>query len=361
MNSPTQLKILSTVWHRPGLFRKDLEAVTGFHPNTVSRAVESLLASGYIRELPAIPLQGRGRPRVPLAVDPERTCVGGLAIGPGVVESIVLNLQGMPTGDPVRETFHTPADIPRAVGRQLQGLLRANPLALGVSTTGFMDPQRKRILFSSAAPLEEVDLAPAFRRAGDTPVVLNSDIHAMAIRWLKRQARSEDEDVLVVSLEDGAVGASLLVGGLPNAGCVLAGNELGHMRLGVETDRCYCGGTGCVERVFSTAFLRRSGDLETLPEALSRRKLSTAGRQIMDLLGQALVSATVFVRPHQLVIGGSFASGAAFRQVLEQTWRRQLPTIFQKRVSMNWYPLRADVSAETAGWLAIANVLRGGA
>lgn len=47
MNSPTQPKVFSTVWHRSGVFRKDIEAITGFHPNTVARAVDSLLAKGY--------------------------------------------------------------------------------------------------------------------------------------------------------------------------------------------------------------------------------------------------------------------------------------------------------------------------
>lgn len=359
MKSPTQLKILSTVWHRPGLFRKDLEAITGFHPNTVARAVDSLLAKGYIREMPAIPLEGRGRPHVPLAVDPERMCVGGVAIGPGAVEAVVLNLQGHPISPVVREQTSTPAEITHAVGERLQELLRSNPIALGVSVTGFFDPERKRLLFGSASPMAEIDLAPIFRCVGDTPINLNSDIHAMAIRWMKRQAKSEDDDVLVVSLEDGAVGASFLVGGMPNKGCVLGGNELGHMRLAVETDRCYCGGVGCVERVFSTAYLNRLGDPAMLGDALARRKPSDSAQRIIDLFAAALVSATVFARPSQVVVGGSFVNLPSFRHALEAAWRRQLPSVFQRRVSMIWYPMRADVSAETAGWLAIADVLRG--
>ena len=172
---------------------------------------------------------------------------------------------------------------------------------------------------------------------------------------------SRDEDVLVVTLEDGAVGASFLAAGRPNRGFVLGGNELGHMRLAVPTDRCYCGGVGCVERVFSTPFLRQlSGSgTTTLATALGSAQLSAGVRRTLDLTAQALANATIFTRPHRVVLAGSLAADAVFRTHFEQAWRAELPAIFRSYIQLEWWPIQATISAETAVWLAITRVIQG--
>ncbi len=359
MNSPTQLKILFAIWQNPGLSRSDLEDVTGFHANTVARTVEVLLRKGYLREGETVSQHGRGRPRIPLEVDPSRICIGGLAIGAGAVEAVTMNLSGQPLTEVVRMPTRGSEQIPRALTSLLRGLLRANPLALGVSVTGFVDPDQLKILFSSAAPFEELDLVPIFKRARDIPVVLNSEMQAFGVRWIMGRTESQAEDVIVVKLEDGAVGASLLLGGSPNKGCLLGGSELGHMRFGVETEPCYCGGVGCVERILSTTFLHRCGGSGTLDDALSAETLHPAALKIIDLVAQALVNVTIFARPHRLVVAGNLAQHIGFRNALETSWRNQLPEIFKPSVTLEWSLLNGAVSAETAGWLAIASVLRG--
>ncbi len=359
MNSPTQLKILFAIWRSRGLSRSDLEGVTGFHANTVARTVEVLLRKGYLREGDTVLQRGRGRPRIPLEVDPARICIGGLAIGAGAVEAMTMNLSGHPLSEVVRMPILDSKQISRTLTRLLRGLLRTNPLALGVSVTGFVDPDRLRILFSSAAPFEELDLMPIFTRARNIPVVLNSEMQAFGIRWIMARTEAQAEDVIVVKLEDGAVGASLLLGGSPNKGCLLGGSELGHMRLGVETEQCYCGGIGCVERILSTSFLYRCGGSGTLDDALSAETLHPAALKIIDLVAQALVNVTVFARPHRIVVAGNLARHIGFRNALETSWRNQLPEIFKSIVTLEWSSLNVAVSAETAGWLAIASVLRG--
>ena len=359
MNSPLQLKILSAVWRNPGLSRSDLCNLVGLHANTITRMVEALLQKGYLREGGSTQRGLRGRPRIPLEVDPSRTCVGGLAIGAGAVEAVTLNLLGEPQTEASRVEATSALDIAKAVAALLRKLLRNNPLALGISVTGFVDPKSLRILFSSATPGVEVDLAPLMSRVGETPFVLNSEVHALSERWLMNHGEAEHDDTLVVTLEDGAVGASLLVDGRPNRGCVLGGNELGHMRLGLETDRCYCGGVGCVERIFSTGFLRRAGETATLADALSGVPLTKAAWGIIDLIALALANVTVFTRPQRMVIAGTLTKHIGFRRALESTWRNQLPLIFRERVGLEWCSMKATVSAETAGWLALARVLSG--
>ena len=151
----------------------------------------------------------------------------------------------------------------------------------------------------------------------------------------------------------------MLIAGRPNRGCVLGGNELGHMSLNIETARCYCGGVGCVERVFCTDFLHRLGGRGSLGEAFAEPALSAPARQIIDLVALGVANATVFARPHRVVVAGMPAHNARFRDALERAWRRRLPAVFRERVTLSWYETKATLSAETSGWLAIASVLSG--
>ena len=133
MNSPSQLKILSAVWRNPELSRGDLCNLVGLHANTITRMVEALLRKGYLREGGSTQRGLRGRPRIPLEVDPSRTCVGGLAIGAGAVEAVTLNLRGEPQTEASRVEATGAPGITKAVAALLRNLLRNNPLALGIS------------------------------------------------------------------------------------------------------------------------------------------------------------------------------------------------------------------------------------
>ncbi len=361
MNTEAALTILSELQRSPESSRRDLVKATGLHVNTVARTVSRLIEKGYVREGEAIRVTGRGRPQIPLAFDTERVCVAGVAIGQGALEFVRTDILGRPLGEASRLEVSEVKALPKQLSSVLNRLMKAAPLAVGVCVTGFVDPDTLRILFSSATPEHEVSLASALKRVGTTPVVLNSELHALSARWLMCHGAARDEDVLVVALEDGAVGASRLVAGHPNRGCVLGGNELGHMRLAVETESCYCGGIGCVERVFSTPFLRRleGGGRKTLATALGAQALSEGARRIVELTAQAIANAAILTRPHRVVLAGSLSASAGFRDHLEHTWRSGMPAIFRNRIQLEWWPIMATLSAETAAWLAISRVIRG--
>ena len=361
MNTQAALTILSELRRSPASSRRDLEVATGLHVNTVARTVSALIRKGYLRESTASRPAGRGRPHIPLEFDTERVCVAGLAIGQGALEFVHADILGRPLSAVCRQEAPDADALSKLLPRLMTRLMKPSLLAVGVGVTGFVDPRSMRILFSSATPEHEVNLAPALKRLGATPMVLNSEVHALSARWLMNHGESRDEDVLVVTLEDGAVGASFLAAGRPNRGCVLGGNELGHMRLAVQTDRCYCGGVGCVERVFSTPFLRQlTGTGQTnLVAALGRPQLSGGAGRIIGLTAQALANATIFTRPHRLVLAGSLATDAVFRAHFEQAWRAELPVIFRSGIPLEWWPIQATISAETAVWLAIARVIQG--
>jgi predicted NBD/HSP70 family sugar kinase len=220
-----------------------------------------------------------------------------------------------------------------------------------------------------------VSLAPLYETVGNRPIILENNMHALAAWWLLIHQAEADEDVLLVSIRDGQLGAALLIDGRPNRGCAIGANELGHVRFFVETDTCYCGHPGCLERIVSTEFLRRRGVATgTLLEHAARYgndgangKSSKANAaadkavgEVLDYLSAGLANATNFIRPNRLVLASELTRYPVFNSALLRSIRSRLLGRLLERVRIDLWDQVDGHSAETAGWLALASLYRDG-
>src|SRR5438552_2949778 len=254
-----QQEILRLLWSTGRMSRWELHRQTGVNPNAVGVDVAALLSEGFIRECQS-EAAGPGRPRIPLEIDPTVRHVVGVAVSPGKVEAGRLSLRGNVLGRPLSRTTTDPAKTISSALALLRESINDRTLAVGLSVTGFVDPSQKAILISSSfAGAGTPSLEPLYDAAGDLPLILENNMHALAAWWMMVHQAETDEDVLLVSMGDGQMGAALLVEGRPNRGCAIGANELGHMRFMLDTEVCYCGHPGCLERICSTEFLRRRG------------------------------------------------------------------------------------------------------
>lgn len=341
-------------------------------PNGVGLLAEAMLRDGLVRECPAMSADGAaGRPRVPLEIDPARRHVIGLALEPGRAGLCRLGLGGQLIERVRTRQCSDPARLIPTAASLLATHLDRRTLGIGVSTTGFVDSTKRKLLFSSATrggPAE--DLSPIFDAAGDTPVVLENDMHALAARWLLSHRENQQQDVLLVWIADGRMGAAILVNGRPNRGCATGANDLGHTRFFVETARCFCGYTGCLERIVSSDFLRRrdpapargSGSLSLAERTARFRSLGEdpALDAMIKYLTCGLSNSVNFVRPHRMVLVGDFAQSRTFGEtVLRLTHAMVLPQLAD-RVQLDLWDEPGAGSAETAAWLAMAELLWGG-
>jgi predicted NBD/HSP70 family sugar kinase len=369
MLDPRQREIVRTLFERGRLSRWELHEQTGLTPNNVGSLAESLIAAGLVREA-AAEASKAGRPRIPLEIDPARRHVIGLAIGPGRVEVGCVGLRGHPIGQSIAKLVTDPAKVIPTAASLLRKMKRGETMAIGLSVTGFVDPTAHAVLLSSALPGKRgATLEPIYAAAGDLPIVLENDMHALAARWLLTH-RAAGQDVLLVLIEDGRLGAALLIDGRPNRGCATGGNELGHSRFFIETERCYCGHTGCLERIVSTEFLHRqrngtkAAKKQTLLESAARftreRRKDPALSTILDYLSCALANTVNFIRPHRLVLVSPLTRSPAFSDVLVRLTRTGVLTELADRVKFDFWDEPAAGSAETAGWLALADLFFGG-
>jgi len=313
--------------------RVELHEYLGLRKATVTQDATTLLEMGLIREgderHPT-----NGRPRLPLKIDEQGYHVLGVAIDPGVVRAQRVNLLGRPAGDVCQRRVSGAARLLDETQGLLQQLVGEQTLAVGVTVPGFVEPASKRVLFSAAWPESgPVDLAPLARTIRPRHLVLDNLTNGLAMRLQFEQAELSPEDQLVIYFGDGLLGASLLVNGYTIAGCIIGANELGHTRLPVETPGCYCGHTGCLERIFSADYLRMQGMVvETLGEAVNDRSDHAAVGQMTRLMALGLANAVNFCRVGRVVWATDLPGmGGYFGQLAEQV-REQLFPELQARV-----------------------------
>jgi predicted NBD/HSP70 family sugar kinase len=349
-----QRSLLQALWRSGRLSRWELHEQTSIRPNTIGADATALLAAGIVREDFARS-PSRGRPRVPLEIDPARRHVIGLGIRPGNAEICRLNLLGKLIDGPVNRSADNPDDLVIAARDLLQSWLGESTLGVGLSMPGFVDPTLHSILFSAVTLHSgSFSLQPIYEVAGNTPVVLENDMHAMAARWLLTHQAEQYEDVLLIWFEDGQLGAALLIDGRPNRGCVIGANELGHVRLPVETEICYCGQPGCLERICSTPFLGNGKPLAD--RAANYDGTDAAMNRMIELLAIGFSNALNFTRVNRLVLIGDLTRHERFTTTLIDATRKRTVQQLAERVKIELWNQSAARTAETAGWLSLASL-----
>lgn len=356
VTSDTEAKILSLL-HRMGpLSRQQIHDRLGLRPNTVGLIAGQLIDRGILAEGSPQAI-GPGRPRVPLQIDENQCWVVGLALKPGSVTGCRVNLRGQRVGRVLEASVATSESVTQIACDVLEQLQGGGAVAVGVSTTGLLDAQSHTILFSSALPdRRPTSVQPLFDAAGGLPIRIDNDMRALATRWQLARPAPPQEDLLLVYLRDGAIGASLMIDGKPNRGCVVGGNELGftHLPVGVSTMK--------LEDIFSSNYLQNLDP--SIPGGLAERVArfdahDKALLRVTDLLGLALANAANFVRPHRLVLASDLTRHTRFYHALLGAMRRTLLGPIGERMRVDPWDDPLPEGAEAAAWLALDMVFHG--
>jgi len=355
---PRERQIVEILWREGRLSRWELHERSGITPNGVGNITGGLIRRGVLRECPAAPSNG-GRPRIPLELDPIERHVIGISITPGALEACRLNLPGHLMGKHIHRNVEDPRAILATAGELVGELITPAALAIGVSVTGLVDTHSRTLLLSSSTPGQRsVSLAPLYAAAGNLPIVLTNDMQALAARWMLTHRADLEQDILLIYFSDGSLGSAMLIDGRPNRGCVTACNELGHTRMPVDTEPCFCGQTGCLERICSSTFLHRRGvpANQTLRDLLASGETPPAVEELTNLLAMGIANAANFVRPHRIVLVSEFVRYGGFTQNLLTRIKAMMLQELTDRTRIDMWDQPASQSAETAGWGALASL-----
>jgi len=349
------------VYRHGQISRSDLHELTGVRLNSIGEEATALLGRGVLRECDTQVL-GRGRPRVPLQIDPGSRHVLGLAMSRGGVQVGRVSLTGKLLGEPISQSTRggAAAALKTAVAL-LREHLDQDTLAVGLTAPGFIDLSTHEMLFSPTVPSgRSVSLQPIYDAAARVPIALENDAVALAARWaLTHRADAETGgDVLIVRLGDGRMGSTLLVNGRPNRGSVTGANELGHTRLPVDAPKCFCGQVGCLERICSTEFLSmRDGGTASLAERAGAYDGSdSAVNQMLELLATGLSNAVNFTRVSRLVIAGELTGSKAFTRALTDRVRALALHQLERRLRIDLWDRTEAQPARIAASLVLAHM-----
>jgi N-acetylglucosamine repressor len=357
-----QCQVLRLIRRHGPMSRSNLSHSLPLHPNIAGQLVGGMIEAGILREGISDPF-GRGRPRVPLEIDPGNRFMLAATINREEVSACRFNLLGQAIGNTLSKSIRQSSHPARVAADLLTRLDSEATLGVGVSVNGFINPDDPRTLLLSSVASDggSADLSPLYDFVGERPMVLENDMHALAAQWVLSHARDASEHILLVSVRDGSFGAAILADGRPSH-CGVAGcNELGHVRFLVDTDLCHCGRKGCLERICSSGFLRLKGasDTTTLLESCAKYHVSRGApmTELLRYLSIGLANAVNFVRPDRLVIASPFVKYPAFADRLQHDVREQLLKPIADRLHIDlWPPTEDQPSVKSLGWLVLAPI-----
>ncbi len=356
-----QRQILETLWYDGPISRSDLSNRLNMTPNAIGNIAAQLRLLGFVSEMPA-EVVSRGRPKIPLRIDGRGPIIVGLSVGTRRVEACRVNLRGDLLSEPVVRHFAAGKSPLVAAARLLTADIRHRGALIALSVPGLVDQATGKILLSSAFPDARAHtVMPVIQAAGGIPLIVGNDLHAAAANWTLSHRNPAIDDVLLANIADGQIGAAMLINGKPNRGCILGANELGHTRLPIAAPPCYCGGKGCIERIFSSQYLA-DGRGESTHGLLARRLEANArtDRRLqcaMSSLALVLSNAVNFMRPARLVIATPFADCQPFIKQIAKDVRQRLLTHIASRMQIQIWNQQITGSAHMAAWLGIAGIV----
>ncbi|MET0715060.1 MAG: ROK family transcriptional regulator [Microbacterium sp.] len=250
-----QTVILDTIRRtRDGVSRVEIAQQTGLSAQTVSNVSRRLLDAGIIVE-GGQQINGVGKPRTILQLDPSGCFAIGVHIDPAVITYVVLDLDGRVIA---RSSTRTPSDVrPERVIDGMResiealivasGVERDRILGVGIAAPGPVDLDRGVVL---DPPLLEgwhvVALRNALAEATGFLVLLEKDVTAAAVAELWTSKAHERDDFMFFYYGTG-VGVGLALGHEVVRGATKNSGDAGHMLVDPDGPICSsCGRRGCL-------------------------------------------------------------------------------------------------------------------
>ncbi len=202
--------------------------------------------------------------------------------------------------------------------QEMQEATGLRPESLGIGTPGVLDPILQTMKNSNSTALNGQPLKKDLQDKLGIRIELANDANCFALAetyWGVVKQKSPDAKVVFGIIMGTGVGGGIVINGkIWNGRHGIAG-EWGHNFLDESGGPCYCGKTGCVEKVLAGPSLQRyynsiTGNMITLKEITQRHlqgsdKAATETMQrLHHFFGKAVAVVVNILDPDVIVIGG---------------------------------------------------------
>jgi predicted NBD/HSP70 family sugar kinase len=223
------------------------------------------------------------------------------------------------------------------------------PQLVGFGTPGTLDPSTLKIKNSNTVCLNGKPFKQDLDHALQVGVRLANDANCFALAetqmGIVKEKFPQAKVVFGVIMGTG-VGGGIVINGQILEGRQGIGGEWGHNYLDETGGKCYCGKTGCVEKVISGPALERyyqtiSGEKLRLPEIVKQYKEQTNSyaeetiQRLLENFGRAISVVINIVDPDVIVLGGGVGNidllyTEGIKEVEKQVFNNRLDTLFLK-------------------------------
>jgi glucokinase len=276
--------------------------------------------------------------------------IGGTKIAAGVVtiDGTVVDTARRDTPD----LSGSPAVVEEAILDAVSELTHRHRVhAVGIAAAGFVDADRRVVLFAPHLSWRNEPLRDALYRRLRLPVVVENDANASAWGEHRFGAGRGEPQLLVVNLGTG-IGGAYVTGGAVQRGRFGIAGEFGHMQVVSGGHRCECGNRGCWEQYASgNALVREARALAASGSPMAHALLDRADgdparitgplvtavaaegdvacrelfQEIGEWLGVGIANLVAAYDPGRIVIGGGVSeAGALLLDPALQAFRRNL-------------------------------------
>lgn len=307
------------------LTRAELVERTSLPRTTLFDTVSALLAAGVIVEAQgdADTPRRRGRPVVPVALNPASGLVVGVEVALAGVRTAIANVahevvatatQPLPAGTAWPECARAAATLVRQAATKHQ--IRLDTLeAIGLGMTGLIqDPMADP---GSGMRMHAAEgIVHYLEDEFGVPVLAENNTRLAALAEVTWGTARNCRNAVYVRWSYG-VGGSLVVDGRLVRGEHGAAGEIGHTSLDPAGEPCYCGGRGCLEQqIRPDALISQCAaagtDVANLDGLLTRAtghdpSVRAVLTKAAHTLGRVLANLAAHLDPELIIVGGELA------------------------------------------------------
>ena len=258
--------------------------------------------------------------------------------------------------------------------RELAGMNGINPLAVGISTPGFIDHINGVVLGPDHGikGWKNVQLASLINSSSGLPVYVGNDANLMTIAEHRFGAAKGYKHVIFIALRNG-IGGGIIINGKLYRGVNDTGGEVGMMIINIPDDQSGTENRGTLEQFASAGamvkrYLNAKGsddDKATFLKARNIFDLCAAGdpmaikivKENARFIGIGLANLVSIFAPEIIVLGGGMAMAGKYYidEIRKETFINSL-TYCSKGLKIEQASLGSDASVIGAAWYALSRL-----
>lgn len=342
-------KILTELFREKVVSRAGLVASIGITGTGISRIIRELIEAGLVEEGSQRPRCGLpGRREIELAISGAVAHVIGISLHVNSRSIVLADVLGK-VKDRVDLDISFTEDPNQAIDRigrlvleliDRNQLQREHVLGIALALAGRVDPGNGMLIESRIYDWRELPIRDLLQARTGIPVAIENLNNAINIAESKFGQSREFQNVLLVRVGTGYVGASLMLDGRLIRGRHSAAGLINHVPLNANRILCECGRRGCINTVASGfGILARSENSSHV--AFSPKDFSAGNDRILAIvqsaeqgdpearrllseggaaLGLYLAQLAEAVCPEAIVIAGRVARSEPYTEGLLNAW-----------------------------------------